>query len=61
MTRPTHSGTNDDPIARETLIRLANSCERAAARVAATISNASDLDEEDFRTIAAVLRRLAGK
>lgn len=60
MTKPTSSGINDEPVARDTLVRLANSCDRAAARVATSTSRASDLDEEDFRTIAMVLRQLAG-
>lgn len=44
---------------RETLVRLANSCERAAAGNAPVGTRMSDLDAEDFKTIARVLRALA--
>jgi len=43
----------------KTLVRLANSCDRAASNNAALGSRMSDLDAEDFKTIARVLRRLA--
>ncbi len=48
-----------DPPERETLVRLANSCDRAASTNAATGTRMSDLDAEDFKTIARVLRSLA--
>ena len=50
---------DEKPADPDTLIRLANSCDRAAARAGAASSNVSDLDEEDFRTIARILRGLA--
>ena len=46
-------------VAYDTLVRLANSCERAAARGKVVTPIAPDLDEDDYRTIADVLRRLA--
>lgn len=46
-------------VAYETLARLANSCEREAARGKPVVPMASDLNAEDFRTMAAILRRLA--
>lgn len=45
--------------ARETLVRLANSCERAAAGNVPVGTRMSDLNAEDFKTIAHALRRLA--
>jgi hypothetical protein len=44
--------------ARDNLMRLANSCERAAARGKAVSPLAHDLSDEDFRDIAAILRGL---
>ncbi len=41
------------------LIRLANSCDRAAARGKIVAQIAPDLDEEDFRTIAEIRRDMA--
>ena len=46
-------------VAHATLVRLANSCERAAARGRSVTPMAADLDEEDYRTIADILRRMA--
>lgn len=43
----------------QTLIRLANSCERAAARRKSVSPLGADLNEEDYRDIAAILRTLA--
>jgi len=48
-----------DPLERETLVRLANSCDRAASNNAVLGTRMSDLDAEDFKTIARVLRTLA--
>jgi len=48
-----------DPPEREALVRLANSCNRAASNNAALGTRMSDLDAEDFKTIARVLRSLA--
>lgn len=48
-----------DPPERETLVRLANSCDRAASTNAAIGTRMSDLDAEDFKTIARILRSLA--
>ena len=42
-----------------TLMRLANSCERAAARGKAVTPLAADLNQEDYKDIADVLRKLA--
>ncbi len=52
------SDKSDQP-ERETLVRLANSCDRAASNKAALGTRMSDLDAEDFKTIARVLRSLA--
>ena len=49
--------TETDQLDRETLIRLANSCDRAAANNATLGSRLSDLDADDFRKIASILRR----
>ena len=46
-------------VAHKTLIRLANSCEREAARGKIVVRFGSDLNEEDLRAIADILRRLA--
>ena len=46
-------------MAHKTLIRLANSCEREAARGKIVVPMASDLNEDDLRTIADILSRLA--
>ena len=60
MAEPRRAGTDDRLADRDTLIRLANSCDRAAARTGGTASpGVSDLDEEDFRMIARILRSLA--
>lgn len=48
--------TETDQLDRETLIRLANSCDRAAANNATLGSRLSDLDADDFRKIASVPR-----
>lgn len=45
-------------VALETLIRLANSCDRAAARGQGVMQIAADLNAEDYRDIADILRRL---
>ena len=54
---------NDDSqetkVAYETLIRLANSCEREAGRGQTITQIGSDLNEEDLRTIADILRKSA--
>ena len=42
--------------AHETLVRLASSCERAAAREKTVTPIAPDLNEEDYHTIAEILR-----
>ena len=44
----------------DTLVRLANSCERAAARGLTVVPMSADLNEEDYKIIAALLRGLAG-
>lgn len=49
-----------DPPEHETLVRLANSCDRAASNNAALGTRMSDLDAEDFKTIARILRSLSG-
>ena len=46
-------------LAYDTLVRLANSCERAAGRGKAVAPIGSDLNEEDLRNIAEILRKLA--
>ena len=46
-------------VAYDTLVRLANSCEREAARGRALVRIPSDLNEEDLRTIADILRKFA--
>lgn len=56
---PKRRGADDRFADRHTLIRLANSCDRAAARTGAASASLSDLDEEDYRTIARILRTLA--
>ena len=50
------AGTN---VAYETLIRLANSCEREAGRGQTVTAIGSDLNEDDLRTIADILRKFA--
>lgn len=45
--------------AYETLIRLANSCEREAGRGKTVTPIGSDLNEDDLRTIADILRKFA--
>ena len=45
--------------AHATLVRLANSCERAAARGKTVTPIAADLNEEDYRAIADILRKMA--
>ena len=54
---------NDDSketkVAYETLIRLANSCEREAGRGQTVTQIGSDLNEDDLRTIADILRKFA--
>jgi len=50
---------NSDPPGRETLVRLANSCDRAAPNTAAICTGMRDLEAEDFKTIGRVLRSLA--
>jgi hypothetical protein len=46
-------------VAYETLIRLANSCEREAGRGKAVTPIGADLNEDDLRDIADILRRFA--
>lgn len=46
-------------VAYETLIRLANSCEREAGRGKAVTPIGADLNEDDLRTIADILRKFA--
>ena len=46
-------------VAYETLIRLANSCEREAGRGQTVTQIGSDLNEDDLRTIADILRKFA--
>ena len=43
----------------QTLVRLANSCARAAARGEAVSPLAADLNQEDYNDIADILRKLA--
>lgn len=54
---------NDDreetKVAYETLIRLANSCDREAGRGQTVTQIGSDLNEDDLRTIADILRKFA--
>jgi hypothetical protein len=50
---------DEERFAKDTLIRLANSCERAAARGTAVVPLAHDLDTQDYATIAEVLHGLA--
>ena len=45
--------------AHATLVRLANSCERAAARGKSVTPIAADLNEEDYRAIADILRKMS--
>lgn len=45
--------------AKATVLRLANSCERAAARGDVVTPIAHDLNEDDYRTIAEILRGFA--
>jgi hypothetical protein len=59
MAEPNRTRDDDKPADRDTLIRLANSCDRAAARTGSASAGMSDLDEEDFRMIARILRSLA--
>ena len=57
------AGLNDDDdetkLAYETLIRLANSCEREAGRGQTVTQIGSDLNEDDLRIIADILRKFA--
>ena len=46
-------------LAHATLVRLANSCEREANR-GKIKTTGSDLNEDDLRTIADILRKFAG-
>lgn len=46
-------------VAYDTLVRLANSCEREAARGRSPVPIPSDLNQEDLRTIADILRKFA--
>ena len=46
-------------VSYQTLVRLANSCDRAAARGKAVSPLAADLNEEDYKEIADILRKLA--
>jgi hypothetical protein len=46
-------------VAYETLIRLANSCEREAGRGKTVTAIGSDLNEDDLRDIADILRKMA--
>lgn len=46
-------------IAHATLVRLANSCEREANREKTKAATGSDLNEDDLRTIADILRKFA--
>jgi hypothetical protein len=59
MTAAKRPGADDRLVDRDTLIRLANSCDRAAARTGAASASLSDMDEEDYRTIGRILRKLA--
>lgn len=45
--------------AHHVLVRLANSCERAAARGEKVLPMAADLNADDYREIADILRKLA--
>lgn len=47
--------------AHATLVRLANSCERAAARGKTVTPIVVDLNEDDYRTIADILRKMANE
>lgn len=47
-------------VALATLTRLANSCERAAARGKTVTPLAADLNDEDYAAIADILRKMAG-
>lgn len=59
MAEPKRPGADDRLADRDTLIRLANSCDRAAARTGgAAPAGVSDLNEEDFRMIGRILRSL---
>lgn len=51
--------TEEQRLTRETLLRLSNSCLRAAARGQRVSPIGADLDEEDYRSIARILRGLA--
>ena len=57
------AGLNDNgeemKVAYETLIRLANSCEREAGLGQTVTQIGSDLNEDDLRTIADILRKFA--
>ena len=61
MSRTLKAQKSDKRFAHETLIRLANSCERAAARGEVVMPIANDLDAKDFRTIAEILRGFAAE
>ena len=45
--------------AHATLVRLANSCERAATRGKTVTPMAADLNEEDYSAIADILHKMA--
>jgi hypothetical protein len=51
--------SEETKVAQETLIRLANSCEREAGRGKPVTPIGADLNEEDLRTIADILRKFA--
>lgn len=57
------AGLNDNgeetKVAYETLIRLANSCEREAGRGQTVMQIGSDLNEDNLRTIGGILRKFA--
>ncbi len=46
-------------VAYETLVHFADSCEREAGRGRTLVPIPSDLNDEDLRTIADILRKLA--
>ena len=51
-------GDAERKFARDNLMRLANSCDRAATRGKTVTPIAHDLSEQDFRDIAEILRGL---
>ncbi len=57
--RETAAEKQERKVAYATLIRLANSCERTAAQGGSATPNAGDLNDEDFLTIADILRKMA--